>query len=57
VVARDRSVDRILPLLAEGTLRWGFTDSFDAVMADAGIEVVKIRRGARGRTASPNASR
>jgi putative transposase len=33
-----------------------FTTAFDAVIADAGIEVVKIRRGARGRTASPNAS-
>ena len=33
-----------------------FTASFDAVLADAGIEVVKIRPGARGRTASPNAS-
>jgi hypothetical protein len=31
-----------------------FAASFDAVLADAGIEVVKIRRGARGRTASPN---
>jgi putative transposase len=34
-----------------------FAASFDAVLADAGIEVVKIpRRAARGRTASPNAS-
>ena len=33
-----------------------FAASFDAVFADAGIEVVKIRRGVRGRTASPIAS-
>jgi putative transposase len=32
-----------------------FAASFDAVLADAGIEVVKIRLVARGRTASPNA--
>ena len=31
-----------------------FAASFDAVLADAGIEVVRIPR--RGRTASPNAS-
>jgi len=34
-----------------------FTASFDAVLAEAGIEVVKIRRGVRGRNASPNAWR
>jgi hypothetical protein len=33
-----------------------FAGSFDAVLVDAGIEVVKIRRGARARTATPNAS-
>ena len=33
-----------------------FAASFDAVLADAGIEVVKIRRGVRGRIASPNGS-
>ena len=33
-----------------------FTASFDAVLANAGIEVVKSRRGVRGRTALPNAS-
>jgi putative transposase len=33
-----------------------FTASFDAVMADAGIEVLKIPRGVRAPTASPNAS-
>jgi hypothetical protein len=33
-----------------------FAPSFDAVLADADIEVVKIRPGAHGRTASPNAS-
>ena len=33
-----------------------FARSFDAVPADAGIAVVKIRRGARGRTVSPSAS-
>ena len=33
-----------------------FTASFDAVMADAGIEVSRSRPGVRGRTASPNAS-
>jgi hypothetical protein len=33
-----------------------FTASFDAIMADAGIAVVKIRRDARERTALPNAS-
>ena len=32
-----------------------FTASFDAVLADAGIEAVKIHHGAPGRTASPNA--
>lgn len=30
--------------------------SFDAVLADAGIDVVKIRRGVRGPTAVPNGS-
>jgi putative transposase len=33
-----------------------FAGSFDAVFADAGVEMVKIPRGVRGRTASPNAS-
>jgi hypothetical protein len=33
-----------------------FAESFDAVLADAGIEVVRSRRVARGRTASPSAS-
>jgi transposase InsO family protein len=33
-----------------------FAASFDAVLADAGVEVVRTRPGARGRTASPNAS-
>jgi len=33
-----------------------FTASFDAVLANAGIEVVKSRRGVRGRTALPNTS-
>ena len=33
-----------------------FTDSFDAVLADAGIEVVKIPPRSRARTATPNAS-
>jgi transposase InsO family protein len=33
-----------------------FTASFDTVLADAGIEVVKTRPGVRGRTVSPNAS-
>jgi transposase InsO family protein len=33
-----------------------FAASFDAVLADAGIEWSRSRRGARGRTASPNAS-
>jgi hypothetical protein len=33
-----------------------YTASFDAVLADAGIEVVRSRRGVRGRTASPHAS-
>jgi hypothetical protein len=33
-----------------------FAASFEAVLADAGIEVVKIRRGVRGQTASPSAS-
>ena len=33
-----------------------FTASFDTVLADAGIEVVKIARGVHKRTASPNAS-
>ena len=33
-----------------------FAASFDAVLADAGIAVVKIRPDARARTASPNAS-
>jgi hypothetical protein len=32
------------------------TASFDAVLAGAGIDVVKIRLDARERTASPNAS-
>ena len=31
-----------------------FTASFDAVLADAGIVVVKIRRGVHARNASPN---
>jgi len=33
-----------------------FSASFDAVLADSGIEVVKIPPAARGRTALPNAS-
>jgi hypothetical protein len=33
-----------------------FAASFDTVLADAGIEVVKIPHGVRGRTAFPNAS-
>jgi hypothetical protein len=33
-----------------------FAASSDPVLADAGIEVVKIRRGVRGQTASPSAS-
>jgi putative transposase len=33
-----------------------FAASFDAVLVDAGIEVVKIPPGVRERTASPNAS-
>ena len=33
-----------------------FAASFDAVLADVGIEVVKIPPDARGPTASPNAS-
>ena len=33
-----------------------FTDSFDAVLQDADIEVVGARPGVRARTASPNAS-
>jgi putative transposase len=33
-----------------------FAASFDAVLLDAGIEVVKIPPRCRGRTASPNAS-
>ncbi len=33
-----------------------FTASFDAVLKDAGIEVVKIPPRCRGRTASPSAS-
>jgi hypothetical protein len=33
-----------------------FAASFDAVLADAGIGVVKIPPVVRGRTASPNAS-
>ena len=32
-----------------------FAASFDAVLADAGIAVVKIPPDARGQTASPNA--
>jgi hypothetical protein len=31
-----------------------FTASFDAVLADVGIQVVRIPPGVRGRTASPN---
>jgi putative transposase len=31
------------------------TEAFDAVLAGAGIEVVKIRHAARGRTPMPNA--
>jgi putative transposase len=33
-----------------------FTDTFDAVLADAGIVVVKSRRGVRGRTLMRNDS-
>jgi hypothetical protein len=33
-----------------------FTTSFDAVLADAGIDSVKTRRDVRERTALPNAS-
>ena len=33
-----------------------FTASFDAVLAGAGIDTVKIRRAVPARTASPNAS-
>jgi hypothetical protein len=33
-----------------------FTASFDAVLADTGIQVVRILRAARGRTVSPNGS-
>jgi hypothetical protein len=33
-----------------------FAAPFDAVMADAGVEVIKIPPRCRGRTASPNAS-
>ena len=33
-----------------------FPAAFDAVLADAGIEVIRIRRAARGPTALPNAS-
>jgi hypothetical protein len=33
-----------------------FTTAFDAIMAGAGIDNVKIPRAARARTASPNAS-
>jgi putative transposase len=33
-----------------------FTTSFDAVLASAGIDTVKIPPDVRGRTATPNAS-
>ena len=33
-----------------------FTTSFDAVLAGAGIDIVRSRRAVRGRTVSPNDS-